>query len=75
MKFIVRVKRESDILHQFPMVKIIKRDNLYFLTPVSSHGSADIIALSKADGFMVVDGKSSSIKKYAKLRFITWKTI
>ncbi len=59
----------------FVLVKIVKKDHVYFLAPVSGHGSADIIALSKADGFMVVDGKSPSIKKHAKLKFITWKTI
>lgn len=50
----------------FVLVKITKKENQYHLAPVASHGSADIIALSKADGFMVV-GK--------KIKFITWKII
>jgi len=59
----------------FVLVKIEKKENQYSLAPVVSHGSADIIALSKADGFMAVDKGCSTIKKNSKIKFITWKTI
>jgi len=59
----------------FVLVKIAKEENQYRLAPVVSHGSADIIALSKADGFMVVDKGCSTVKKNSKIKFITWKMI
>lgn len=59
----------------FVLVKITKNKNHCYLTPIFSHGSADILALSKADGFMVVDGNISTIKKNSKIQFITWKII
>jgi len=59
----------------FVLVKITKNKNHYYLTPIFSHGSADILALSKADGFMVVDTNISTIEKNSKIQFITWKII
>jgi len=59
----------------FVPVKIIKNKNQYHLTPVNSHGSADIMALSEADGFMVVDKERTAVEKNSKMKFITWKII
>jgi len=57
----------------FVPVKINRFGNGYRLTPVSSHGSADILALANSDGFMVVEEDCSVIKKNSKIKFITWK--
>lgn len=59
----------------FVLVMIDKKDCRYYLTPISSHGSADIPALAKADGFMVIDKNSALAKKGSKIKFITWKVI
>jgi molybdopterin molybdotransferase len=59
----------------FVLVKVSKRGNRYYLTPVTSHGSADVLALSKADGFMAVGQHTGVIKKGSKAGFITWKKI
>jgi len=59
----------------FVLAKITKKESQYLLMPMASHGSADIIALSKADGFMIVEKGCSTLKKNAKIKFITWKTI
>ena len=57
----------------FVPVKIFKKGARRYLSPVKSHGSADILALSKADGFMVVSENTSVVKKGSKANFITWK--
>ena len=44
----------------------------YALAEVSNNGSADILALSRADGFTVVD-EGKALKKNEKVRFISWK--
>ncbi len=59
----------------FVLVNISKRENRYYLTPVASHGSADVLALSKADGFMAAGPLTGVIKKSSKVEFITWKKI
>ena len=59
----------------FVLVKVSRRGNRYYLTPVASHGSADVLALSKADGFMVAEPRTGIIKKGSKVKFITWKKI
>lgn len=59
----------------FVLVKISKRKSCYYLTPLVSHGSADVLALSKTDGFMVVGPYTSDIKKGSNIEFITWKKI
>jgi len=58
----------------FVLIKIEKSGLDYYLTPLDSHGSGDTLALSKADGFMVVDADSSVIKAKTRIEFITWKT-
>ena len=58
--------------HFFP-VKIQKKDNTYLLEPINSHGSADILSLSHADGFMIVEENIAFIKNGTSLKFLTWK--
>lgn len=57
----------------FILVKIKKIAEKYQLIPIRSHGSADMLALSQADGFMVVDEGIPIIKKNSKRQFVTWK--
>ena len=64
--------RKAGRKHFIP-VKISKRETRYYLVPVESHGSADILALSRADGFMVVDATVRVVKAKSKINFITWK--
>ncbi len=53
----------------FVLVRIFKKANQYYLTPVSSHGSADTLSLSRADGFMIVNENSGVIKKNYPVQF------
>lgn len=57
----------------FVPVKVAEKKNGYHLTPVNSHGSADIVSLSASDGFMSVDEDVSYIKKKSEVNFILWK--
>lgn len=57
----------------FVLAKISKRGSRYYLNPTASHGSADILALSQADGFMVIKENCGVIKNNSKVSFITWK--
>jgi molybdopterin molybdotransferase len=59
----------------FALVKISKKQNHYYLSPITSRSSADTLSLSKADGFMVVDENSGLIKKNSRIKFLTWKII
>lgn len=51
------------------------KQNHYYLKPVNSHGSADIFALSNADGFMVIEPTKRYLSKETLVDFITWKNI
>ena len=53
----------------FPAI-INKKDGQYYITPVDSNGSADIMSLSKSDGFLIADEKVSSIAEGEKTEFI-----
>ncbi|MFH0827585.1 MAG: gephyrin-like molybdotransferase Glp, partial [Candidatus Omnitrophota bacterium] len=64
-RFLIKSDRK-----QFVLVKIERKQGNDYLTALSGHGSADILSLSHADGFMVV---SRQIEKGAKVNFITWK--
>jgi len=57
----------------FVPVKISKRGYRSYVVPVESHGSADTLGLSKADGFMAVDANTSVVKAKSKIKFILWK--
>lgn len=53
--------------------KITNKANRFYLAPVMSHGSADIVALSGADCFMVVEANKRIVKAKSKVAFMTWK--
>jgi molybdopterin molybdotransferase len=57
----------------FVPVKAVKKENQYYLKSVNSHGSADIVSLSNADGFMIIDADRKAVKTGEKVKFITWK--
>jgi len=57
----------------FVPAKISKREASYCVTPVDNHGSADILSLSKANGFMVIDAGICTVKAKSKIKFITWE--
>ncbi len=66
---------EESVYHKggrkhFVLVNVVKKRNNNYLVPVKSNGSADIVALSKAEGFMVVD---KGVATRAKMKFVTWK--
>ena len=69
------VFRKKTARRQFVLVKILKKGGDYDLFPLGSHGSADILSLSKADGFMVVSENENVIKKNRRMHFITWKDL
>ena len=49
---------------------IEKKKDQYFITPVNSNGSADIMSLSKADGFLIAHEGISMIKEGEETKFI-----
>ncbi|MDA3884215.1 MAG: molybdopterin molybdotransferase MoeA [Candidatus Delongbacteria bacterium] len=49
---------------------IEKNNDKYFITPVNSNGSADIMSLSKADGFLIAHENASVIKEGETTEFI-----
>lgn len=57
----------------FVPVKIAKKDNCCRLTPLKSHGSADVLTLSLSDGFMVVEPDTAAVRKNSRVDFVTWK--
>lgn len=56
----------------FILVKISKKKGCDYLSPVPNHGSADVLALSRANGFMVANEDVRMLKKGTTVRFITW---
>ncbi|MBU1122867.1 MAG: molybdopterin molybdotransferase MoeA [Candidatus Omnitrophica bacterium] len=66
------VKRNPGRLHFVP-VTVEKKNHKKYLTPPTSHGSADIVSLSQADGFMMVDADKTLVKKNEKIKYIIWK--
>lgn len=59
----------------FVLVKVREERGYFYLLPVASHGSADTLSLSKADGFMMVDERAPIVQSGSKIKFITWKEI
>lgn len=57
----------------FVLSKISREAHQPYVTPIASHGSADTLALSKADAFMVVEANTGIMKAKSKIKFITWK--
>lgn len=60
---------------KFVLAKVEERSGFFYVAPVVDHGSADTMALSRADAFMIVEGDVIDVKKGSKLKFITWKTV
>lgn len=59
----------------FVLAKIAKENEHYKIIPVSSHGSADTLALAQSDAFMIVGEDISFIEKGSKAQFVTWKAM
>lgn len=57
----------------FIPVKIEMNRGCRRLMSAGSHGSADIVALARADGFLMAGENSNIIGKNEKVRFMTWK--
>ncbi|MFC1708639.1 gephyrin-like molybdotransferase Glp [Candidatus Omnitrophota bacterium] len=57
----------------FVPVRLTDKANQYYVAPVGSHGSADILALSKADAFMVVDADVRVVKARSHIKFTRFK--
>lgn len=57
----------------FVPARLAQRAHRYYVTPLESHGSADIFTLSRADAFMVVDADISVVKKSSIVRFIQFQ--
>ena len=62
-------KQRSGRRNFFPAT-IEKDKDQYFITPVNSNGSADIMSLSKADGFLIAHEDVSVIKEGEVIEFI-----
>ena len=56
----------------FVVVKVTEKNNDYLLEPIKSNGSADNLALSLGNGFMMVDENVEFVEKNSKLKFFTW---
>ncbi|HAF95998.1 MAG: hypothetical protein A2X34_02215 [Elusimicrobia bacterium GWC2_51_8] len=55
----------------FALSKAVEKHAQYFLTKVLNNGSADILALAGANGFVVIK-EGSTLEKNEKAEFITW---
>jgi len=58
---------------RFIAVVVQRQEGVNYLTPLASHGSADIFTLSGADGFMMMGDAESEIKANTLRSFFTWK--
>ncbi|MBA3066219.1 molybdopterin molybdotransferase MoeA [bacterium] len=58
--------------HFYP-VKAVEKAGGYYLYPLERYsGSADIYSLTKANAFMIADGKTRSFKKGSMMEFLLW---
>ena len=58
---------------RFVPAKIIREENRYEVYPLREyHGSADIISLVKANGFMIIPGSITSLKKNCQVEVFLW---
>lgn len=57
----------------FVLSKTVVRNGRRFLRAVPGNGSADILALARADSFTVVDESKKFLKRNEKARFLTWR--
>jgi molybdopterin molybdotransferase len=60
---------------QFVPVKILNKDRKYYLRPLPGHGSADVMTLALADGFMKVEPDTAILRKGQPIGFFTWQKI
>lgn len=56
----------------FVLVNVEKKADNYLLKPILSHGSADILSLAKANGFMLVEENEKQVKANSIKKFISW---
>ncbi len=54
----------------FVPVNIVQKENKNMLTPLKIYGSADVLSLSKAKGFMLTSPQQDLLSKGTKIRFI-----
>lgn len=57
----------------FVLTAAKKKGSCWRVKPVLCHGSADVLALSKANGFMVVDKDTSYIKAKSEVKIFLWR--
>jgi len=57
----------------FVLAAAKKKDNNWHVNPVSCHGSADVLALSKANGFMMVGKNINYLRAKSKVKILLWK--
>ncbi len=57
----------------FVLAAAEKKSGGWHVNPVVCHGSADVLALSKSDGFMVVDKNISRLRAGSKVKILLWK--
>ena len=57
----------------FVLAAAEKKDSTWYVNPVSSHGSADVLALSKANAFIVVGKNISYLSAKSKVEILLWK--
>ncbi len=57
----------------FVLAATEKRDGNWYVNPVSCHGSADVLALSRANGFIVVGKNIGYLRAKLKVRILLWK--
>ena len=56
----------------FVLAKVSEKDGIWHVNPIIGHGSADVLALSWANGFMVVDKDISYLNAKSRVEFIIW---
>jgi molybdopterin biosynthesis enzyme len=57
---------------QFVLIKAAEKNTGYSVSPVTSHGSADILSLSASDGAMMLGEKITLAKTKSRQKFILW---
>jgi len=70
-----KVFRQQANRKNFVLTRITEKLGQHYLSPLASHGSADVVSLSQADGFFIADKDIVMMEKNARVRFITWKII
>ncbi len=70
-----KVFRQQANRKNFVLTRITKKRGQYYLSPLVSHGSADVVSLSQADGFFIADKDIVTMKKNTRVKFITWEII